>query len=360
MKKVAIIGTQGVPAQYGGFETLAEYLIGENCSVDVQYTVFCSGKSYETRLQTYKKAALRYIPLHANGMQSILYDIWSLVHAVRGYDVVMVLGVSGCIFMPVFRLLYRKKIIVNIDGLEYQRVKWGKFVKKFLKLSETLAVRHADVLIADNKGIQDYIRAKYHKEAVLIAYGGDHVQRNVTEEQECRILEKYGLSRHEYALSVCRIEPENNCSLIIGAYAQSDQHLAFVGNWDHSKFGKDLRSECEPYTNIHTFSGIYDLDELYILRKNCRVYIHGHSAGGTNPSLVEAMFFGRPIWAYDVIYNRETTENRIVYFRDISALRDLMETDINHFEGMGEQMLETASRRYHWKLIVKQYEDNYI
>ena len=117
MKKVAVIGTVGVPAKYGGFETLVENLIGECCSEDVDYTVFCSGKAYPTRLKAYKNARLEYVPLHANGMQSIPYDIWSLIRTVgRGYDVVLILGVSGCLFLPLYRLLFRKRIVVNIDA----------------------------------------------------------------------------------------------------------------------------------------------------------------------------------------------------------------------------------------------------
>lgn len=118
MKKVAVIGTVGVPAKYGGFETLVENLIGECCSEDVDYTVFCSGKAYPTRLKTYKNARLEYVPLHANGMQSIPYDIWSLIRTVgRGYDVVLILGVSGCLFLPLYRLLFRKRI-----GRQYRRL----------------------------------------------------------------------------------------------------------------------------------------------------------------------------------------------------------------------------------------------
>ena len=125
MKKVAVIGTVGVPAKYGGFETLVENLIGECCSEDVDYTVFCSGKAYPTRLKTYKNARLEYVPLHANGMQSIPYDIWSLIRTVgRGYDVVLILGVSGCLFLPLYRLLFRKRIVVNIDGNFVYSGKW--------------------------------------------------------------------------------------------------------------------------------------------------------------------------------------------------------------------------------------------
>ena len=163
-------------------------------------------------MKTYKGAQLKYIPLfHANGMQSTPYDILSMLRCLRGYDTVIILGVSGCIFLPVFRLLYRKQLIVNIDGLEHRRAKWGKFARWFLRTSEAMAVRYADVIIADNKGIQDYVWNTYHKKAELVAYGGDHAQRNVTEERQNEILRQYGIAPGNYAVSVCRIEPENNC-----------------------------------------------------------------------------------------------------------------------------------------------------
>lgn len=140
MKQVAIVGIQGVPAKYGGFETLVENIIGDNCSPEVCYTVFCSGKDYTTRPDTYKGARLEYVPFfHANGVQSTPYDILSMLKCLRGYDTVVILGVSGCVFLPIFRLLYRKKLIVNIDGLEHKRAKWGKFSKWFLRISEAIS-----------------------------------------------------------------------------------------------------------------------------------------------------------------------------------------------------------------------------
>ena len=206
MKQVAIVGIQGVPAKYGGFETLVENIIGDNCSPEVGYTVFCSGKDYTTRPDTYKGARLEYVPFfHANGVQSTPYDILSMLKCLRGYDTVVILGVSGCVFLPIFRLLYRKKLIVNIDGLEHKRAKWGKFSKWFLRISEAMAVRFADVIVVDNKGIQDYVIETYEKKSELIAYGGDHTQRDVSEERQQEILNKYGVKPNDYSIIVCRI-----------------------------------------------------------------------------------------------------------------------------------------------------------
>ena len=131
MLKIAIIGTAGLPAKYGGFETLAEYLTKELNQRHL-FMVYCSSNMYSRKLSQYNGSNLKYIPLNANGAQSILYDIVSMIHALFFADVILILGVSGCIFLPVLRLLFRKKIIVNIDGLEWQRDKWSRFGKSFL------------------------------------------------------------------------------------------------------------------------------------------------------------------------------------------------------------------------------------
>ena len=353
MKRIAIVGTQGVPAQYGGFETLVENLIGVNRSYNIKYTVFCSAKDYDDRRKTFKGAKLRYIPLfHANGAQSIFYDILSLMCCIIGFDTVLVLGVSGGVFLPFFRLLFHKKLIVNIDGLEHTRAKWGGFAKWYLRLSEKLAVRCADIVIADNKVIQQYVEEKYGKSSELIAYGGDHVLRNVSEEKQSSILNKYMLDKKGYALSICRIEPENKCDITLQAFAESGMPLVFIGNWNHSSYSKNLRFKYGMIHNIRILDSIYDLDVLYTLRKNCRLYVHGHSAGGTNPSLVEAMFFGCPILAYGVEYNRETTFNMAHYYLDAEQLKEL---SMNVKQDDGD-LTDLTYHHYPWKNIIKQYE----
>jgi len=357
MKKVAIVGIQGVPARYGGFESLVENIIGENCSQNVEYTVFCSGKDYTERQETYKNVKLKYIDaFHANGWQSTFYDIVSMLRCLwGGYDTIMILGVSGCAFLPVFRLLYRGKIVVNIDGLEHKRDKWAKWQRKFLKCSEALAVRNADVVIADNKGIQDYVTETYGKPSALIAYGGDHAQRAVSQERQENILKQYGMKRGTYGISVCRIEPENNCHITLEAFAKTGKMLLFIGNWNRSEYGKALKKRFSAYPNLILQEAIYDLDILYTLRNNAMCYVHGHSAGGTNPSLVEAMFFGRPILAYNVVYNRETTHNKAYYYKDCSELEILLDKP----ELDGKEMRMIAEQHYTWKRIAEQYEAIY-
>lgn len=360
MKKVAIIGTVGVPASYGGFETLVENIIGENTAIEVEYTVYCSAKSYKSKITEYKKAKLKYISLNANGCQSIIYDIISILYAIRKADVLLILGVSGCVVLPFVRLFSTKRIIVNIDGLEYKRNKWRGFAKKFLRFSERVAVKYADCIIADNKSIQDYVQDEYGVKASMIAYGGDHVLMPVSMERSSVILEKYHLKRKEFSFSVCRIEPENNVHVILNAFRQANRTLVFVGNWVRSEYGRRLLSEYENVSNIMLLDPIYDLEILNVFRTNCLFYIHGHSAGGTNPSLVEAMFFGKPILAFDVTYNRETTKNSAHYFSSEDALIELLGKSYDFYNHNARSMSEIADSQYRWTKISEQYAQLYF
>lgn len=355
MKNIAIIGIQGVPANYGGFESLVENIIVVDKSEDIRYTVFCSSKDMGERMPSYKGARLKYVPFHANGLQSVPYDIVSMMRAIRGYDTVLILGVSGCIFLPVLRLFSRSKLVVNIDGLEHRRDKWGKTARAFLKYSEKIAVKYADVIIADNKGIQDYVKDEYGKDSELIAYGGDHVIRELFPSFEQEVLDKYSLQSDDYAITVCRIEPENNCHKTLEAFSRTDKKLVFIGNWNRSEYGQSLKEKYSQFPNIILQDPIYDIDTLYVLRKNAGMYIHGHSAGGTNPSLVEAMFFGCPILCYDVVYNRETTKNKSYYWSNVDELVAL----INQNGLTGEEMRNIAEKEYTWQAITSQYEGLY-
>ena len=360
MIKVAIIGTVGVPANYGGFETLVENIIKCNNSEELQYSVYCSSKNYKEKYWVYKGAKIIYLPLRANGLQSILYDAVSIIHALFKADTLLVLGVSGCIVLPVIRLFSRKNIIVNIDGLEHRRVKWNNYVRKFLKYSESLAVKYATHIITDNKGIQDYVLEEYGKHSELIEYGGDHVLCDTSGMEE-EILKKYQLSKNGYSLALCRIEPENNVEMIVKAFVASGELLVFIGNWHNSEFGRRVREEYGTISNIKLLEPIYDIKVLNVLRTYCKFYLHGHSAGGTNPSLVEAMYFGRPVFAFDVVYNRETTEGKAGYFGNEQELIALMNEDGEEvWKRNGEAMREIAYRRYCWNVIANKYERLYL
>jgi len=353
--KVGIIGTVGVPAKYGGFETLAHQLV-LNLSKRLDLTVYSSSKTYskEDQVDTWEGASIKYIPLKANGIQSIPYDIFSMIHAMIFCDVLLILGVSGCIFLPFVKLFTNKRIIVNVDGLEWRRAKWNGLIKKFLIFSEWMAVQFADRIITDNAALQDYAMEEYGIESSLIEYGADHV------EVDPNLMDttKFPFLINDYAFKVCRIEPENNIHLVLKAFLQTPQiPLIIVGNWKDSVYGKNLLEEYEQVNHFYLLDPIYDPKILNQLRSNCLVYIHGHSAGGTNPSLVEAMYLGLPIIAFDVVYNKVTTEYSSEYFSTsadlIEKVLSLSSTDLSV---LGVTMQAIAERRYTWRTISEKYE----
>lgn len=347
MKKVAVVGTVGLPACYGGFESLVENLT-YNKSEGISYTVFCSNKVLDDKVVQHNGADLLYLPLNANGIQSIPYDVFSLIKCWSlKPDTVLILGVSGCIFLPVFKWFSKAKVITNIDGLEWKRDKWGTWARKFLKLSESIAVKYSDTVITDNKAITDYVNSEYGVSSITIAYGGDHAIRSVTVNKP----------DYDYSLGLCRIEPENNVEMILEAFSKTNQRLKFVGNWNSSEFGRSLRQKYTSYNNLELLDPVYDLDELYKLRKNCTFYLHGHSAGGTNPSLVEMMHFGVPILAFDCNFNRYSTEDKAHYFVDSNSLTQLINSlSLEELTANSEMMKIVAQKRYTWNEVTRMYE----
>ena len=356
-KRIAVIGTVGLPANYGGFETLTAHLVS-HLSDRYDFTVYCSGKRYpaQERRSTYQGARLKYLPLNANGIQSIIYDTISIFHALFYADVLLILGVAGAWTLPFVRLFTRKKIIISIDGIEWKRDKWNLPARMFLFWSEGIAVKYSHIDISDNESIQDYTAMRYGSLSRIIEYGADHtlqVKPDAADKAE------YPFLKSPYAFKVCRIEPENNVHIVLSAFAQLPAFpLVLVGNWNNSAYGKTLRAEYAKFSNLLLLDPIYDQRTLDVLRGNALVYIHGHSAGGTNPSLVEAMFLQLPVLAFGVSYNRTTTENKALYFQDAEQLRRLVEnTSVSRLKQMGATMRSIAERRYNWELIAHKYEN---
>ena len=361
LKTVAIVGTVGLPPRYGGFETLADNLVrqAEDVAAPVAFEVYCSTAAYPERAAFHHGARLRYVPLRANGLQSIAYDIWSLLAArLRGMDAVLLLGVSGAIALPFLRLGGGPRVIVNVDGLEWKRQKWNGLARWFLRLSERLAVRHSDVVVGDNQAIVDHLRDAYGCRAELIPYGGDHAGSPAAQPPADEAEGTSGaIAPADYALMLCRIEPENNIDLILEAFAQNAaMRLVAVGNWEASDYGRALRRRHAGSANLDLRDPVFEPEQLYRLRSGARAYVHGHSAGGTNPALVEMMWLGIPVLAFDCVYNRHTTEGAAAYFTDAADLRAKVATlGEPCWPANGAAMHAVAARRYRWAEIARQY-----
>lgn len=350
--RVAIVGTVGLPAAYSGFETLAEHLVryNERMALPLALTVYCSARHFDEQVPTYHGAALRYLNLDANNASSLVYDAVSMASAIRqGVDTILLLGVSGAWAVPFVRLFSRVRIVTNIDGIEWRREKWRGIAKWILRASEWIAVRWSHEVVADNGAIVDHVRQAYGRDSVLIAYGGDHALASTPQAFP-------GLPER-YALALCRIEPENNVSLILEAFASDlALPLVFIGNWDRSQFGRDLKERYRPCPNIHIVDPVYDVATLHTIRAGCSLYIHGHSAGGTNPSLVEMMHFAKPIIAFDCVFNRQSTDEEALYFHDVTTLRQLVgAADQADYAVVGAHMAVIARTRYTWDKIGSAY-----
>lgn len=351
--KVAIVGAQGIPNNYGGFETLAEYL-AEYLSKDFNVTVYCSGKDMPSRLSYYKGARLIYFPISSHGAMGIIYDSISLLHAVFNSDKVLFLGFGGGFIMP-FLGGKRNKVYVNIGGLDWQRDKWSAFTKRVIKQSESILLRYCQKIIADNEGIANYIKKTYQRDSYFIAYGGDQV-RKVEISEEAKL--KYTFLDHSYAFNVARIQKDNHIEMMIEAFLNEVKlPLVIVGNWNSSKYGQEIRAKYQNFKNVILLDAIYNQELLNLLRGNCTIYIHGHSAGGTNPSLVEAMSLGLVIFAYSSGYNEFTTFNKAKYFSSTEELKQLVDNfdslDINIIK---LDMQKLAEKYYRWSNVAGSYK----
>ncbi|MEE9406941.1 MAG: DUF1972 domain-containing protein [Polaribacter sp.] len=311
--RIGIIGTRGIPNHYGGFEQFAEYLATylakEKCEV---YVYNSSNHPYQDKL--FKGVHI----VHCNDPEKKMGTIGQFIYDLncildtrkKDLDVILQLGYTSS---SVWSFLFPKKplIITNMDGLEWKRSKYTFFVRKFLKYAESLAVKHSHFLVADSNGIKKYIDDKYKKDSKFIAYGSQIVP-SVNE----TILKKFNLEKLKYNMLLARIEPENNIETILDGVVYSKQETSFIviGDYTKNNFGKRIKEKYKDYKHIIFLGSIYNNEELNCLRHCCNLYFHGHSVGGTNPSLLEAMGSGNLIIAHNNIFNKAVLKEHAYYF----------------------------------------------
>lgn len=349
-RRLAVVGTRGVPARYGGFETLAEQLARHLDPSDVTLTIYGEKAAYsaEERAGDFHGHRRVWMPLSAGGAQSLLHDALHLFHAafVERHAAILLLGTSGAWLLPLVRLLRpRTRVITNIDGLEWRRDKFGSFAKRLLRALEGIAVRFSDAIIADNDALVPIVRDIHGIEPVMIAYGADQV----------RIVGDAGSDPAGYALAIARVEPENQTAMLLEAARLADMPIVFIGNWAATEYGRTLRHRYGGRAGARLLDPIYDQDALAGLRSGSAVYLHGHSVGGTNPSLVEAIFHADRILAFDCAFNRATLEDQGAFFDTAEALAALLR---DRGSGLIPNPAQVRLRaRYRWKAITDQYMD---
>lgn len=353
MKRVAIVGTNGIPARYGGFETLADNLTKYlNCKYE--FVVYCS-RSQNTKLKIFNNSKLINLPLNANGLQSIIYDTVTLVHATIKYDVVLYLGPGAGFVLP-FLKLFKKTIIVNHGGLnEWEREKLSFIQRKYTYWSHRVSSKCATINIADNQPLAVSLKKTFKVDSKIIEYGGDHIKIIPIGEKH---IDMYPFLEYKYDLSISRAQLDNNLHLLLEAYADCPKrNLVLISNWDVSEYGQSLKKKyLNKYPNIFVVNAVYNQEYLNVIRSNTSLYIHSHSQCGTAPSLVEAMNYNIPIISFDVPTNRATTYNSTFYFSDKTSLLELISTltkeDLNKIKDI---LFKIAKENYTWDVICDKY-----
>lgn len=363
--KIAFISTRGIPNNYGGFEQFAEQISVRLARRGHEVTV------YSPHYHTYKKDIYNGVRIKhiyspelwlGNNVGSFFYDFLSFRDALEKEkpDIIYVAGYTSIV--PAY-ILYNVKntkepvVMTNMDGLEYKRTKFNRLVQAFLSWEERVTVKHSRYLIADNVGIMDYYKAKYDKKSTLLAYGAD-----IPHEYEKRYISEMSLETDGYFLLVARMEPENNIEMAIDGYLASKwkcrKPLVIVGK-PNTPYGKRLIAQYGSEEAVRFVGGIYDVDVLNSLRHFSFAYFHGHSVGGTNPSLLEAMACGCFILSHDNVFNRTVLETNAYYYSDeddITSILNSMDETIEKKEMFTTENIRIIRDKYSWEQLTTTYE----
>ena len=368
---IAIIGSRGIPNNYGGFECFTENI--SHKLVENGHDVYVSCEHPETKdfPDTFKGVELFYFPLkHPKSAMlgmfyEIFYDVYSLLWASLRVDQIYILGYSAALFFFIPKL-FGKKLYLNPDGFEWKRNKFDGFVKFLLKVNERMGSFWADKIIADSKGIKKYYDKKYNMDAAFIAYGVNEMPKIDWDENKLpeNFKEEVTLNP-SYWLVVARLEPENNIHTIVEGYVKSDtkKPLVIVGNFLSADYEKSIRDTIDGAPEdkkVVLTGGIYNQTALNMLRQNCFGYFHGHSVGGTNPSLIEAMVMKNVILAHDNQFNNEVCDDTAIYFEDPDDLKlkiDNLDKNPENYLELKSKALRRVKKEYSWDKIVGQYTE---
>lgn len=353
---IAIIGTRGIPNHYGGFEQFAEYLSVGLIKKGHKVVVYNSHKHPYQKLE-YQGVQLIHCndPEHKIGTAGqFIYDFNCIRNLKRhNFDIVLQLGYTSSSVWG--RLLPKQSIIVtNMDGLEWKRSKFSGKVQYFLKNAERWAVKTSNYWVADSIGIQQHLKESYNIDSEYIPYGAE-----VFGEIEESCLQAYKLQPYKYNMLVARLEPENNIEMILDGHIQSKSNLPFIVIGKHkSQYGKFLKDKYKGEKSIKFIGGVYDQHVLSNIRYYCNLYFHGHSVGGTNPSLLEAMACNTFICAHDNVFNKSILGDDACFFKSADDVSKIIKQGTPEKQIIAkENNLKKIKELYSWNTIINQYED---
>lgn len=325
--KIAILGSHGIPAAYGGFETIAQELGTGLVKKGFEVYVSCESKGLKIKpYGSYRGVRLIYFPVISafrSFSEVFVYDLLSVVWVTMRVDVIYMLGYSSILTL-IFPRLLGKVVLVNVDGLEAARPKFNSFLRFFYRSFEKLSTKIAGYIIVDSKTICLYYQARYGVAPIYIPNGGGCTR--TVKPLDSEALKAYGLEKGNYYLFIARLTPDNNIDFVIDAFKRTNSRkkLVVIGPLENNNFVKKILANKDE--RVVFLGGIYDPQLQRTLRYNCFAYVHGHQMGGTSVSLVEAMSCGNTILAYDTPSNREVAETSAIYFKkDVESLKTIIE-----------------------------------
>ncbi|MBS4041233.1 MAG: DUF1972 domain-containing protein [Flavobacteriales bacterium] len=352
--KVAILGTRGIPNHYGGFEQFAEYF--SVYMVQKGHEVYCyNSHNHPHQEKTFQGVHIlhQHDPEYKYGtFGQFIYDYNCILDArQRNFDVILQLGyTSNSIW---FFLLPKKSVIVtNMDGIEWKRSKYNRAVQQFLRFAERLAAVTSDHLVADSLGIQSFLKKRYGKDSTYIAYGAHPFNQ-----PDVSVVQKYQVQPNQYHMLMARFEPENNLEMVLDGVVLSGQNTPILVIGKHeTKYGTYLKNKYKNHTHIRFLGAIYQINDLNNLRYFCHFYFHGHSVGGTNPSLLEAMASQAFILAHCNDFNKGILKENAFYFKNAQEVKNLLLTvQKNSNLQFVTNNFQTIEREFNWNHINEQY-----
>lgn len=355
--KIAMLGTRGVPARYGGFETAVEEIGSRLADRGHDVVVYCRGT--EVAQSTHLGMRLVHLPaVRRRALETLSHTIASTRHIRRDptYDAIILFNCANAFALPWLKRV-APGVAVHVDGLEWRRAKWGRLGRGWYLLMERFSARRASALIADARAIQDYYQQRYGVGSTFIAYGAP-----LREVAEARYLARHGLESGGYDLVVARLEPENHTDLVLRGHLASRGRvpLVVVGSVPYSSsYATRLEQLAATSASVLMLGGLWDPEELDELYAHCRLYIHGHSVGGTNPALLRAMGCAAPVLALDVAFNREVLGECGEFFSDageLAALLDDAGSCPSSLAARGRAGQLRAQENYDWDRVTDGYE----
>ena len=356
--KIAILGTRGVPAKYGGFETFAEELGRRLVKRGHEVHVSCRSNFYSHRLEDYLGMKLTYTQgVKTKSLETLSHTFNSVKHVLqKPFDIILLCNIANAPLL-LFSKSLRKKVVLHADGMEWERNKWNALGKKYFRFAAWLATKFKTEIISDSKALQKFYKDKYGRDSNFIAYGAIP-----TSSSDKTLVRKYGLKPDGYFLQITRFEPENNPLLSIKAFEKLDteKKLVLVGGIKYATaYSEQLYNTKDPRVQFVGF--IYDKNVLRELRCNAFAYIHGNEVGGTNPALLEAMSAGCFIVSRDGPFNREVLQNAGVYFhKSTEDLRNKLVWTLDHSQekqDLAKQGKEIILKTYNWDSVAASYEN---